>query len=140
MRAVFDSSALISAFLTPRGTCADLLHAAELGAFVLCLSHELLADMARPLLGRPKLQARYGYDRREVAASCDRLLRAGEIVTDLPDLTGAVPLDPKDDAIVATAVAAKADYLVTGDRKHLLTLGAYEAIRIVKPRVFLDQL
>ena len=28
-----------------------------------------------------------------------------------------MPLDPKDDAIVATAVKAKADYLVTGDRK-----------------------
>ena len=61
-------------------------------------------------------------------------------MTELPDLTGAVPLDPKDDVILATAVAAKADHLVTGDRKHLLPLGVYQGIGIVEPRAFLDQL
>ncbi len=139
-RAVLDSSVLISAFLTSRGTCAELLRAGERGAFVLCLSPELLADMAAPLLRDLKLQASYGYDRKKVAAFCKRLLLAADPVTELPDLSGAVPLDPKDDQIVATAVAAKADYLVTGDRKHLLALGAYEGIRIVKPRAFLDLL
>ncbi len=139
-RAVLDSSVLISAFLTPRGTCADLLRAGERGAFVLCLSPELLADMAAPLLRDPELQARYGYDRKKVAEFCERLLLAGSLVTDLPDLSGAVPLDPKDDRIVATVVAARAAYLVTGDRPHLLALGAYEGIRIVRPRDFLDRL
>lgn len=139
MRAVLDSSTLISAFLTFRGTCAEVLRAGERGAFVLCLSHDLLADMTTPLVSRPKLQARYGYEREEVASFCERLLRAAEVVPDLPELTGAVPLDPKDDVIVATAVAAKADYLVTGDR-HLLDLGSYEGIRIVTPRAFLDLL
>ena len=140
MRAVLDSSVLVSAFFTPRGTCADLLRAADRGAFTLFLSRELLADLARPLLNRPKLQERYGYEQREVALFLDRLRRSYELVTELPDLTGAVPLDPKDDVIVATAVAAKADYLVTSDRKHLLPLGVYEGIRLVEPRVFLDQL
>ena len=51
-----------------------------------------------------------------------------------------MPLDPKDDAIVATAVKAKADYLVTGDRKHLLALETYESICIVTPRQFLELL
>ena len=76
MRAVLDSSVLISAFLTPRGTCADLLRAADRGAFVLCLSHDLLADMVRPLRSRPNLQESYRYDQRKVAAFCDRLLRS----------------------------------------------------------------
>ncbi len=139
-RAVLDSSVLISAFLTPRGTCAELLRAGERGAFVLCLSPELLADMTPPLLRDERLQAKYGYDRKRVAAFCERLLLAGNLVTDLPDLAGAVPLDPKDDQIVATAVAARADDLVTGDRPHLLDLGAHEGIRIVRPREFLDRL
>ena len=139
-RAVLDSSVLISAFLTPRGTCAELLRAAGRGAFALCLSPELLADMASPLLRAPKLQARYGYDREKVAEFCRRLLLAADPVTELPDLSGAVPLDPKDDMIVATAVAAAADYLVTGDRRHLIQLGAYEGIKIVTPRAFLDRL
>jgi uncharacterized protein len=51
-----------------------------------------------------------------------------------------VPLDPKDNMIVATAVKAGADYLVTGDRRHLLALGEYEGIKIVSPRRFLELL
>ena len=42
--------------------------------------------------------------------------------------------------VVATAVATKAEYLVTGDRKHLLSLGTYEGILIVTPRDFLELL
>jgi predicted nucleic acid-binding protein len=59
------------------------------------------------------------------------------LVHDLPKVR-AVPDDPKDDMVVATAVAARADYLVTGDRRHLLSLREYEGIRIVTPRQFLD--
>ena len=55
-----------------------------------------------------------------------------------PELS-VVPDDPKDDMVVATAVAAKADYLVTGDEK-LLRLGSFHGVRIVTPRAFLDVL
>jgi predicted nucleic acid-binding protein len=48
-----------------------------------------------------------------------------------------VPNDPKDDPIVATAVAGGADYLVTGDRRHLLVLREYEGIQMISPRDFL---
>jgi uncharacterized protein len=138
-RAVLDSSVLVSAFLTPKGTCADVLRAASGGAFVFWLSPEILAETARSLLRDPKLQARYGYDRAKVEEFCGRLLAGAEVVTDLPQ-GRFVPEDPKDDMVVATAVASRADYLVTGDRKHLLSLGAYEGIRIVTPRQFLDAL
>ena len=50
-----------------------------------------------------------------------------------------MPLDPKDDMVVATAVVARADYLVSGDR-HLLSLGQYEGTRILTPRQLLDLL
>jgi predicted nucleic acid-binding protein len=49
-----------------------------------------------------------------------------------------VPGDPKDDAIVATAIAAKADFLVTGDRTHLLPLKECQGIPIITPRQFLE--
>ena len=60
------------------------------------------------------------------------------MVNDLP-VIGVVPLDPKDDVIVATAVKAKVDFLVTGDRRPLC-LSAREGIQIVVPRQFLDLL
>jgi predicted nucleic acid-binding protein len=60
------------------------------------------------------------------------------VVTDLPLVTGVVR-DPNDDMVVACALAANADFIVTRD-KDLLSLGTYEGIRIVTPRQFLDLL
>ena len=48
-----------------------------------------------------------------------------------------VATHPEDDLILATAVSAKADYLVTGDKK-LRELGSYQGVSIVSPREFLD--
>jgi putative PIN family toxin of toxin-antitoxin system len=39
--------------------------------------------------------------------------------------------DADDDHVIAAAVAAQADLIVSGDRKHLLPLGTYAGIRIV---------
>jgi putative PIN family toxin of toxin-antitoxin system len=140
IRAVLDTSVLISALIGPNGPPGAVLDAAERGVFALCLSPAILAETLDVLTRDGKFLARYRIDGARAAGFCDGLLQTAELVTELPDLTGAVALDPKDDVIVATAVAAKADYLVTGDRRHLLPLGTYEGIRIVEPRAFLNQL
>lgn len=47
-----------------------------------------------------------------------------------------VPLrspDPKDDVILATAVAGQAVLLVTGDKRDILSLGRVEDVRICTP-------
>jgi predicted nucleic acid-binding protein len=43
-----------------------------------------------------------------------------------------VAADPDDDQVIAAAVAAKADLVVSGDR-HLLDFGARGSIRIISP-------
>jgi predicted nucleic acid-binding protein len=43
----------------------------------------------------------------------------------------------EDDLILATAVSAKADYLVTGDSK-LQQVGTYQGVAILSPRRFLE--
>jgi putative PIN family toxin of toxin-antitoxin system len=138
MKAVLDSSVLISAFLSPIGAPAELLLRAPTGAFSLCLSSEILAETAEVLL-RPKHRKGRHFEPQQVARFCDDLLAVAVPVLDLPNVR-AVPDDPKDDMIVATAVAAGADCLVTGDRRHLLPLGSYLGIRIVAPREFLELL
>ena len=44
----------------------------------------------------------------------------------------AVSADPDDDQVIAAAVAAHAELIVSGDR-HLLDLGSHQDIRIVTP-------
>jgi predicted nucleic acid-binding protein len=46
--------------------------------------------------------------------------------------------DPDDNKIIECALAAGADAIVTGD-KHLLRLGQYGGIRIVRVREFLKR-
>jgi len=50
-----------------------------------------------------------------------------------------VATHPEDDLVIATAVNAGADYLVTGD-KELLAVGAYQSVTIRNPRAFLELL
>jgi putative PIN family toxin of toxin-antitoxin system len=54
-------------------------------------------------------------------------------------LPGPVCRDPDDDLVLATAVAAGADAIVTGD-DDLLVLRTYRGIAIVSPRAFLERL
>ncbi|MDQ3655060.1 MAG: putative toxin-antitoxin system toxin component, PIN family [Chloroflexota bacterium] len=69
----------------------------------------------------------------------DRLSRVRvlmDLADPVDDIHGAAE-DDEDDLVLATAVAAKADYLVTGG-KYLLRIGEFRGIPIVSPRDFLD--
>jgi predicted nucleic acid-binding protein len=57
------------------------------------------------------------------------------VVTNLPAV--AVCADPQDDYLLATAQAGAADYLVTGDKRDLLTLRLHQRTRIIAVRDFL---
>lgn len=48
--------------------------------------------------------------------------------------------DTDDDQVLAAAVAAQADFIVTGDRRHLLPLGSYQGIEIVSPAQVLQRI
>ncbi|HET6468467.1 MAG TPA: putative toxin-antitoxin system toxin component, PIN family [Geminicoccaceae bacterium] len=138
-RAVLDSSVLVSAFVTPRGQVAGLLRAPARSHYRLWLSEPILAETGRTLLAKRSLRRHSAYTDEDVQAYLGWLLAEAEMAGDLPTLR-VVPDDPEDDVVVATAVAARADYLVTGDRRHLLPLGSYQGIRVVTPRQFLDLL
>ncbi len=70
---------------------------------------------------------------------------AGRLVNDLGDLAirvGALPIvtvcaDPFDNYLLAMAAGGGADFLVTGDKRDLLGLAAYQRTRIVTVRDFL---
>ncbi len=47
--------------------------------------------------------------------------------------------DPNDDMVLATALAAQADLILTGD-EDLLVLAEHEGIRILSPRQFVELL
>jgi putative PIN family toxin of toxin-antitoxin system len=139
-RAVLDSSVLISALPHASRHVRRIAPGAARGAFVLCISDEIIAETTRSLRQKTRQIRRYypNYSDAEIDRFGEMIALTGDVVGDLPVLR-VVPLDPKDDVIVATAIEAQAAYLVTGDR-HLLALGSHSNIRMITPRQFLDLL
>ena len=136
-RAVLDSSVPVSAFLTPDGFVVGILRAPAIDRYQLCLSAAILTETGETLLAKPRLRRSFAYADDDVREYIRWLLTRAEMVPDGPALR-VVRGDPKDDQIIAAAVAAKADFLVTGDRAHLLRIGEYQGIRPVSPREFLE--
>jgi putative PIN family toxin of toxin-antitoxin system len=51
-----------------------------------------------------------------------------------------ITADPPDNRILECAAAAKSDYIVTGDTRHILPLGQFAGMPIMKPAAFLKLL
>lgn len=138
--AVFDTNLLVSAFLSrdnPGGVSNEILRFARHGAVQLLLSPEIIAETLATLVGSQRAQQRYFYTPTMALQFCEGLLTAATIVVNPPPIPGAVPRDPDDDKIIACAVAAGAQYLVTRD-DDLLSLEAYQGTRIITPEDFVQ--
>ena len=126
MRLVLDTNVVASAMLWG-GNPKLLLQARREKRIELFTSVPMLAELT-DILVRPKFA-------RKIAASLltvDQLVDGYAALTQVvrPTLTPRIVSDPDDDVVIGTALAAKADLLVTGDR-GLLDVGAYQGIRIV---------
>ena len=130
MKVFLDTNVLISAIAT-RGLCADVLREV-LTSHKLIISAHLLKEL------RQVLQRKFKVPASLIVEFLD-LLQQDSIKTkpaDLPD----VNIKDKDDLIIlASALKANADLLVTGD-KELLALGKIGNLEIVSPRSFWERL
>jgi putative PIN family toxin of toxin-antitoxin system len=114
-RVVLDTNVLVSALITPRGPSARLLVELRAGAFELLTSPLLLAELHEVLL-REKFVT---YVAPEDVAAYVELIRSMAIEREDPGRTDLKTPDPDDDFVVAFAVHARADAIVSGDA-HLL--------------------
>jgi putative PIN family toxin of toxin-antitoxin system len=123
VRLVFDTNVLLAAYIA-RGTCAALYDQA-LAVAALLTSDFILDEFERTLVTKGKVAPELAAEARAKVTMHFRLVATAP-------LAERVCRDPEDDAILATALAAQADLLVTGD-EDLLVLGSYEGIPIVTP-------
>ena len=136
---MLDSTVLVSAFLRfiPGGASYELIRFAGEGLFELCLCEEILAETAHALVRSKRSKRLYSYSDENVFEYCSALNQFATIVTDLPTIK--LVRDSADDKIVACALAADADYIVTRD-KDLLSLEQYDEIKMITPERFLHLL
>ena len=123
---------LVSAFIAG-GPPRLVLEAARRGAITLVVPELAIEELIRVLTGK------LGADGQRVRGYVEAL-RALATIARIPDRSEAVSGDRADDAILACAVAERADVLVTGDRRHLLPLGEHGGVLILTPQALLAEL
>ena len=128
MRVVFDTNVLIAAFLT-EGLCSGLLIRARKQAFNLVLCDDIIREFEGILIKKFKL---ISTDISEISSIVSEA--ASEILHKLNHIPN-ICMDPNDDMIIACAIDAAADYIVTGD-EDLLILKKYKKSTIINPRNF----
>ena len=129
MTVVFDTNVIVAALLTS-GLCHECFRRAVRRRFLVsspALLNELESTLRRKFAVTPAAEA---------------FLRAFHNQIRLVDpkpLPARVCRDEDDDVVLATALSAGADQIVTGDQ-DLLVLRAYEGVRLTSPRQFLEWL
>ncbi|WP_418648597.1 putative toxin-antitoxin system toxin component, PIN family [Thauera butanivorans] len=130
MRLVVDTNILISALLIETSLPARLILLWRQGQFDLVSSAERLDELMR-VTRYPKVRERLN------PALAGRLVNQ---LRELTIMTGRLPVvtacaDPYDSYLLAMAEAVSADFLLTGDKRDLLSMQR----RIITVRNFLEQ-
>lgn len=125
-RIVLDTNILISSLISKKSSPYLLYYGWRKKRFTLITSEEQLNKLNQ-VLQYPKLRKFINQDEATImiSALCDFAVT----VADLPDVN--YSKDSDDNLIIATAIAGKADLIVTGDKGDLLTLKTVENIAIV---------
>lgn len=127
MRVVADTNTVVSGLLW-QGSPRQVLDAARAGAIDLFTSTVLLAEL-EDVLGRDKFAkrlSRANVTPRELVLGYAALATLATPVTIEPIVVS----DPDDDAVLACAMASRAEVIVSGD-SDLLSLKEYQGIDIL---------
>jgi uncharacterized protein len=129
LRVVLDTNVLVSGIGYPSSIPGRILGAWRRGAIEVVLSHYILEELARVL---PRINQRLQWKPAEFGDYIDILAVQAQLVDPEP-LDGDSARDAKDVPVLGTLLAAKADYLITGDDDLLALAGTYS---IVTPAEF----
>ncbi len=133
MKLVLDTNIFISGLLFPKSNAGKLLKACFEERFELCLSNEIIAEIEKVLF-YPKIRKKLNLSDEEIINYCS-LLKFNCHLFEIKKIKAKVLKDRNDDHILATLIASKADFLITGDDDLLSLASEY---KIVSLKEFLE--
>ena len=135
MRVVLDTNQHISAIIRPNGHPAQIVKLWRVGLIELAISPFILEEF-ETVVRRPHIQQKNNLTDADIAEYLE-VLKTFAVIVPGTITVNAVPDDPDDDIIIACAIEAEADMIISGDQ-HLLSLGSYQGVPIVKAVEFLS--
>ena len=136
MRIVADTNIVVSGFLFG-GLPLKVLDAGRSEIIELCTSQALLDEFGE-VIERPHFDRKFaetGISRRRMVSDYAEI---STVITS-PKLRKQISRDPDDDEVIACAIAADCEFIVTGDN-DLLVLKEYQGVTIVTAADFLKEL
>ncbi len=137
MRVVIDANVVISFLLSKGDTVSFIFDAWENEIFEVLMSSDILIELD-DVIDRATTLTKDAVDRLEAAAMQRRLRKNTTRVSTVSRVRASK--DNKDNRYLACAKDGQADYLVTGDKKHLLSLKKFGTTRIVSLKEFVEML
>jgi putative PIN family toxin of toxin-antitoxin system len=132
MRVTLDTTVLISSWIVPGGSADQVMQLVSQEKVELVLSPFILDEVTCVLIQK--------FDLPPIAVrkAVHRIERLATIVQ--PKVTIDIIKEKRDDnRILECAVTGRVDYLITGDKKHILPLGSIQGIPIVTVAEFLKR-
>lgn len=132
IRVVIDTSVFIAALLSQSQASAPIqvINSWREQRFILVMAPQLLRELVIKLIRKNVSQT----DTEDLVALI------AEVALHIPgayEATRLDDIDPDDNMFLAAAYEAKADYLVSLDRQHLLPLKHYHGTQILTPALFI---
>ena len=124
LRLVLDTNTALSALLWG-GIPARLITAARTKEIALYSSQDLFTELSG-VMQREKFAKNLTTRNLQAEDLFNGYIALCQLVE--PQLIARTSRDPDDDIVLATALAARAHLIVSGDRKHLLILQQFEGI------------
>jgi len=131
VRVVFDTNIYISALAIPGGNAEDAYLEAVRGTFELYTSVAILTETARVL------QTKFDWAEDKVREAIQSIGQVATVLRPRPALH--ILDDEPDNRILECAIAAQAEFIVSGDR-HLLALKRHADITMISLADFLTKL
>lgn len=132
-RIVIDTNVLVSALLSP-STKPNLAVQKALSEYTICVSQKTFGEFVE-VIHRPKFSKYIDATKRETfiftLMGAVEFIEVTETITDCKD--------PKDNQFLEVAISANAIYLVTGDKRDLLSMRPYRDVEIISVSEFLDK-
>jgi putative PIN family toxin of toxin-antitoxin system len=138
LKVVLDTNVFVSSLLVREGPPARILDAWRERQYLLVTSSTIISEI-ESTLNYPRIRRKYAVTDQDVEQLRTLLERDALLVSGDAPVSGAIPEDPSDERVLACALDAGGNLIVSGDR-HLLNLETYQGIPILSVREFLERL
>ena len=138
LKVVLDTNIFVSSLLVKSGLPAQVLDIWRERGYLLIVSHDIITEI-HSTLSYPRIRRKYALTDDDVAQLIALLEQDALVVPGHADVARTVTDDPADEMVLACAVDAQADVIVSGDH-HLVDLGSFRSISILTARQFLERL